>query len=75
MYFRQTYCKCISFVILRWEILGETLDRLKRSVIVQIPEVTIYHENVEHIRLTSFHWRCETVEMRGTCFEVQKSMQ
>jgi hypothetical protein len=33
---------------------------------------TVYQENVEHIRLTTFHWRCETVEMRRTCLQAQK---
>jgi len=27
----------------------------------------------EHIRLTAFRWRCDEVEMRGTCLEAQKS--
>jgi len=30
--------------------------------------------DAEHIRLTDFRWRCEEVEMRGTCWEAQKSM-
>jgi len=29
----------------------------------QIPEVAVYHENAEHIRLTRFQWRYEIVEM------------
>jgi len=31
--------------------------------------------DAEHIRLTAFRWRCDKVEMRGTCLEAQKSMQ
>jgi hypothetical protein len=28
-----------------------------------------------HPRLTAFRWRCDEVEMRGTCLEAQKSIQ
>jgi len=31
--------------------------------------------DAEHIRLTAFRWRCDEVEMRGTCLEAEKSMQ
>jgi len=31
--------------------------------------------DAEHKRLTAFRWRCDEVEMRGTCLEVQKSIQ
>ena len=31
--------------------------------------------DAEHIRLTAFRWRCDEVEMRGTCLETEKSMQ
>jgi len=41
-------------------------DRLKQLVVVQILEVTVYHVNTEHFRLTSFRWRCEKVEIGGT---------
>jgi len=51
------------------------LDRLKRLLIVQILEVTVYQENAEHIRLINFHWQSETVEMGGTCLGEQKSIQ
>ena len=50
-------------------------DRLKRLFVVQIPLVTVYRENAEHIRWIAFRWRCDEVEMRGTCLEAQKSMQ
>jgi len=72
VYIRQTYCKWMLSFVLRSKILGETPDRLKQLMVVQILEVTIYHENEKHTCLTSFNWRCETVEMRGTCLEVRK---
>ena len=50
-------------------------DRLKRLLVVQILEVTVYQENAEHIRLTTFHWQSEKVEMWGTCLGEQKSIQ
>ena len=50
-------------------------DRSKQLLVVQIPEVTVYQENAEHIRLTTFHWQSETVEMGGTCLGDQKSIQ
>jgi len=50
-------------------------DRLKRLLVVQIPENTVHQENAEHIRLTVFHWQSETVEMGGTCLGEQKSIQ
>jgi len=31
--------------------------------------------DAEHIRLTAFLWRCDEVEMRGTCLGAEKSMQ
>jgi len=31
--------------------------------------------DAEHICLTAFRWRCDEVEMRGTCLEAQQSMQ
>jgi len=31
--------------------------------------------DAEHIRLTAFRWRCDKVEMKGTCLEAQKSIQ
>jgi len=43
------------------------LDRLKRLLVVQILEVTVYQENAEHIRLTIYHWQSETVEMGEPC--------
>ena len=50
-------------------------DRLKRSLVVQILEVTVYQENTEHTRLIAFHWQSDTVEMGGTCLGEQKSIQ
>jgi len=50
-------------------------DRLKRLLVVQILEVTVYQENAEHIRLIAFHWQNEKVEMGGTCLGEQKSIQ
>jgi len=50
-------------------------DRSKRLFVVQIPQVIVYRENAEHIRLTAFCWRCDEVEMRGTCLEAQESIQ
>jgi hypothetical protein len=51
------------------------LDRLKRLLVVQILEVSVYQENAEHIRLIIFHWQSETVEMGGACLGEQKSIQ
>jgi len=42
-------------------------DRLKRLLVVQILEVTVYQENAEHTRLINFHWQSEKVKMGGTC--------
>jgi len=50
-------------------------DRLKRLLVVQILEVTVYQENAEHIRLITFHWQGEKVEMEGTCLREPKSIQ
>jgi len=50
-------------------------DRLKRLLVVQILEVTVYQENAEHIRLITFHWQSEKVEMGGICLGEQKSMK
>jgi len=50
-------------------------DRLKRLLVVQILEVTVYQENAEHIRLITFHWQSEKVEMGGTCLGEPKSIQ
>jgi len=50
-------------------------DRLKRLLVVQILEVTVYQENAEHIRLITFHCQSEKVEMGGTCLGEQKSIQ
>jgi len=47
-------------------------DRLKRLLVVQILEVTVYQENAEHIRSITFHWQSEKVEMEGTCLGEQK---
>jgi len=48
-------------------------DRLKRLLVVQILEITVYQENAEHIRLITFHWQSEKVEIGGTCLGEQKS--
>ena len=50
-------------------------DRLKRLFVVQIPRVIVYPENVEHICLTGFRWRCDEVEIRWRCLKAQKSMK
>ena len=50
-------------------------NHFKRLFVVQIPRVTVYRENAEHVRMTAFRWRCDEVEVRGTCLEAQKSMQ
>ena len=49
-------------------------DRLKRLLVVQILEVTVYQENVEHGRLITFHWESEKVEMGETCLGEKKSI-
>jgi len=49
-------------------------DRLKRWLVVQILEVTVYQENVEHVRLITFHWESEKVEMGETCLGEKKSI-
>ena len=51
------------------------LDRLKRLLVVQIPENTVYQENAEHKRLIIFHWQSVTVERGGTCLGEHKSIQ
>jgi len=51
------------------------LDCLKRLLVVQILEVTVYQENAEHIRWKKFHWQSDTVEMGGTCLWEPKSIQ
>jgi len=50
-------------------------DRLKRLWVVQILEVTVDQENAEHVRLITFQWQSEKVEMGGTCLGEQKSIQ
>ena len=49
-------------------------DRLKRLLVVQILEVTVYQDNAEHIRLITFQWQSEKVEMEGTCLGEPKSI-
>jgi len=46
-------------------------DRLKRLLVVQILDVTVYQENAEHIRLITLHWQSDKVEMGGTCLGSQ----
>jgi len=50
-------------------------DRLKWLLVVQILEVTVYQENAEHIRLITFQWLSEKVEMGGTWLGEPKSIQ
>ena len=50
-------------------------DPLKRFLLVQILEVTVYQENAEHMHLITFHWQSEKVEMGGNSFGEQKSIQ
>ena len=50
-------------------------DRIKRLLVIQILEVTVYQENAEHVHLITFHWSSEKVEMGGTCLGEQKSIQ
>ena len=60
------------------KILWETqffFRSFKTLLVVQILEVTVYQENAEHVRLISFHWQSEKVEMGGTCLGEQKSIQ
>jgi len=76
MYCPQKKCECFLFA--NENSPRNTpffLDRLKRLLVVQIPENTVYQENAEHIRLINFHWQSETVEMGGTCLGEQKSIQ
>ena len=49
--------------------------RLKRLFVRLVPRVTVYQQNATHRPSTVFRWRCDEVEMRGTCSEAQKSMQ
>ena len=44
-------------------------DRLKRLFIILVPRVTVYQQNAEHRPSTVFRWRCDEVEIRGTCSE------
>jgi len=70
--------KIVNVFCLQIKILSNTpffLDCLKRLLVVQILENTVYQENAEHIRLIIFHWQSETVEMGGTCLGEQKSIQ
>jgi len=53
----------------------ENSPTLKRLVLVQILELTVYQENTGYIRLTAFCWRGNEIEMRGSCLEAQKSVQ
>ena len=66
------------FFVCKWKFSRNTpsfLDRLKWLLVVQIPEITVYQENAEHMRLIFFHWQSKTVEMGGTCLGEQKSIQ
>ena len=46
-------------------------DRLKRLLVVQILEVTVYQENAEHIRLITFHWQVRKSKWGGLVWESQ----
>jgi len=65
------------FPVLEWNLifvlLSKILDRLKRLFVVQIFSSHCLSRDSEHIRLTAFRWRCDEVEMRGTCLETEKS--
>ena len=68
----------ILFLVSRIKILekhGVLINRSKRLLVVQIQEGTVDQENAKHIRLTSLHSSCETVKIRVTCSEPQKSIQ
>ena len=60
---------------LNFVLLSKILRLLKWLFVLQIPRVTVYRDNAEHIRVTAFRWRCDEVEMRRTCLEAQKSIQ
>ena len=76
MYCPQKNCGCFLFANKCFsEKHNFFFDRLKRLLVVQILEVTVYEENAEHIRLTTFHWQSETIEMEGIYLGAQKSIQ
>ena len=70
--------KLWKFFVCKWKFSEKHtffFNRLKRLLVVQIPENTVYQENAEHVRLVIFHWQSETVEIGGTCLGEQKSIQ
>jgi len=76
MYCLQKNCECFLFA--NGDSPRNTpffLDRLKWLLVVQIPEVTVYQENAEHIRLINFYSQSETVKMGETCLGEPKSIQ
>ena len=76
--FVQNIANWLCFLFCDWKFSNQhtfVFDHSERLVIAQISEVTVYHENVEHIPLSRFHCCCYKVELRGTCLEVQKSIQ
>ena len=71
--------KCLRMFFVSQQKFSEKhtffFGRLKRLLVIQILEVTVYQENAEHIRLITFHRQSEKVEMGGTCLGEQKSIQ
>jgi len=71
--------RCFTEPVLEWNVIfvlrSKILWPFQTIFVVQIPRVTVYRENAEHIRLTAFRWRCDEVEMIRTCLEAQQSMQ
>ena len=51
-------------------------SRSFKTVICNIYSASLcLSRDADHTGLTVFRWRCDEVEMRGTCLEVQKSIQ
>jgi len=68
------------FPVFEWNLifvlLSKILDRLKSFFICITNSLShCLSRDAEHTPLTAFCWRCDEVEMRGTCLEAQKSMQ
>ena len=66
------------FPILEWNLIFFAIENsrsFKRIICSTNSSSHCLWRDAEHIRLTAFRWRCDEVEMRGTCLEAEKSMQ
>ena len=67
------------FAVLEWSLIFVLLSKNSRSFQTVICSTNSSSHcllrDAGHIRSTALGWRCDEVEMRGTCLGAEKSMQ